>query len=75
MPRSSRENSIVSAEFVRRAIALARENVRSSKGGPFGAVVVKNGCIIAKGKRSSTDQMRLCHVHLATTKVMSSRCS
>lgn len=34
--------------FMRRAIALAIENVRSD-GGPFGAIVVKNGAIVAEG--------------------------
>jgi guanine deaminase len=37
-----------SAGFMRRAIAIAIENVRSG-GGPFGAVVVKNGQVIAEG--------------------------
>src|SRR5450755_1185589 len=37
-----------SAGFMRRAIALAVENVRSG-GGPFGAVVVKDGAVIAEG--------------------------
>ena len=32
-----------------RAIALSLENVRSNDGGPFGAVVVKNGHIIGEG--------------------------
>ena len=32
-----------------RAIALAVENVRSGLGGPFGAVVVKEGVIISEG--------------------------
>jgi guanine deaminase len=35
--------------FMRRAIQLAVENVRFKRGGPFGAVVVKNGQIIAEG--------------------------
>jgi tRNA(Arg) A34 adenosine deaminase TadA len=34
---------------MQRAIALAVENVQSGKGGPFGAVVVRNGEIIAEG--------------------------
>lgn len=34
---------------MRRAIALSLENVRSNNGGPFGAVVVKNGQIIGEG--------------------------
>jgi tRNA(Arg) A34 adenosine deaminase TadA len=37
------------ARFMRRAIELAVENVRLKRGGPFGAVVVKNGQIIAEG--------------------------
>ena len=35
-------------QFMKQAIALAQENVRSGKGGPFGAVIVKQGKIIAK---------------------------
>ena len=35
-------------EFMGRAIALSLENVRSGRGGPFGAVVVKDGKIIAE---------------------------
>jgi guanine deaminase len=36
-------------EFMARAIALSLENVLSGRGGPFGAVVVKDGEIIAEG--------------------------
>lgn len=35
-------------EFLRQAIALARENVLSGKGGPFGALIVKDGEVIAR---------------------------
>ncbi len=35
--------------FMRRAIALAIEGVESGAGGPFGAVVVKNGEIVGEG--------------------------
>ena len=35
--------------FMRRAIALATENVLSRAGGPFGAVVVRDGEILATG--------------------------
>ena len=41
-------------EFMQRAIAVAIENVRSGRGGPFGAVVVRNGKIIAEGANSVT---------------------
>ncbi len=37
-----------------RAIALAVENVRTSGGGPFGAVVVRGGGIIAEGANQVT---------------------
>ena len=36
-------------QFMREAIRLSIENVQSGKGGPFAAVVVKNGTIIARG--------------------------
>src|SRR5260370_1276416 len=39
----------MSPDFMRRAIALALENVRSGSGGPLAAVIVKDGRIIAEG--------------------------
>ena len=44
-----RDYANMSAEFMRRAIALAMENVRSGAGGPFAAVIVKEGRVIAEG--------------------------
>jgi guanine deaminase len=41
-------------EFMRRAIALAMENVRTGSGGPFAAVVAKDGRIIAEGANRVT---------------------
>lgn len=41
-------------EFLRRAIALATENVAAGKGGPFGAVIVRDGKIIGEGVNSVT---------------------
>lgn len=40
--------------FMARAIQLAVENVRSGGGGPFGAVVVRDGGIIAEGANRVT---------------------
>jgi guanine deaminase len=40
--------------FMARAIDLAIENVRSRRGGPFGAVVVKDGKIIAEAANGVT---------------------
>ncbi len=42
--------------FMARAIALAVRNVRSGRGGPFGAVVVKKGKIIAEGANQVTSR-------------------
>jgi guanine deaminase len=44
-----RETKIMSAEFMRRAIALGMENVRTGGGGPFAAVIVKDGRVVAEG--------------------------
>jgi tRNA(Arg) A34 adenosine deaminase TadA len=40
--------------FMRRAIELSIENVRSGQGGPFAAVVVKDGEILASGTNMVT---------------------
>jgi guanine deaminase len=41
-------------KYMREAIRLSHENVTSGKGGPFGAVIVKNGKIIARGANEVT---------------------
>lgn len=41
-------------EFMQEAIRLSIENVTSGNGGPFGAVIVKDGKIIARGSNSVT---------------------
>lgn len=41
-------------EFMRRAIALASDNVRHGLGGPFGAVIVRDSAIIGEGANSVT---------------------
>src|ERR1700720_4611195 len=40
--------------FMARAIQLSIDNVNSGRGGPFGAVVVKDGAIIAEGANQVT---------------------
>ena len=42
------------SEFMQEAIQLSIENVKSGKGGPFGAVIVKDGKIIARGANGVT---------------------
>jgi guanine deaminase len=44
----------MSNDFMARAIHLAVENVRSGQGGPFGAVLVKDGNIFAEGANRVT---------------------
>lgn len=41
--------------FMRRAIALATENVRSGRGGPFGAVIVREDEVVAEAANSVTE--------------------
>jgi guanine deaminase len=43
----------MSSDFMRQAIALALENIRNG-GGPFAALVVKDGVVIAKGANRVT---------------------
>jgi tRNA(Arg) A34 adenosine deaminase TadA len=40
--------------FMARAIELSIDNVQSGRGGPFGAVVVKNASIVAEGSNQVT---------------------
>ncbi len=37
------------AKFLERAVALALDNVRTHRGGPFAALIVKDGMILAEG--------------------------
>jgi guanine deaminase len=41
-------------EFMKQAIALATDNVTSGRGGPFGAVIVKDGVVVATGANQVT---------------------
>ncbi len=41
-------------EFLRRAIRLATENVATGKGGPFAAVIVRDGKIVGEGVNTVT---------------------
>lgn len=41
-------------KFLKEAIKLAKENVKSGQGGPFGAVIVKDGRIISTGVNKVT---------------------
>src|SRR6266481_497178 len=51
---SEQGHKIMSADFMRRAIALGLENVRTGGGGPFAALVVKDGRVVAEGANRVT---------------------
>ncbi len=43
--------------FMRRAIQLATENVESGRGGPFAAVIVRDGAVVGEGANSVTTML------------------
>ena len=43
-----------SDDFISEAIRMALENVRSGNGGPFGAIIVKDGKIVGRGVNTVT---------------------
>jgi len=47
-------SSLPNPEFLRRAIVLATENVVSGKGGPFAALIVRDGQIVGQGVNTVT---------------------
>jgi tRNA(Arg) A34 adenosine deaminase TadA len=47
-------NAPANSEFLRRAIHLATENVLNGAGGPFGAVIVRDGRIVAEAVNTVT---------------------
>ncbi len=42
------------ADFLREAIALARQGMERNEGGPFGCVIVKDGVVIGRGNNRVT---------------------
>jgi guanine deaminase len=47
-------SSLPNPDFLRRAIALATENVLSGRGGPFAAVIVRANQVVGEGTNSVT---------------------
>ena len=57
-------------EFMREAIALSDYNVQNGLGGPFGAVIVKDGKIIAKSaNKVTTTNDPTAHAEVATIRL------
>lgn len=48
------ENRAAHERFLRETIALAIEKMNSGQGGPFGALVVKNGVVVGRGWNAVT---------------------
>ena len=59
----------MSADFMRRAIALATANVCNGEGGPFAALIVKDGSVLAEG----TNHVTLTHDPTAHAEVVAIR--
>lgn len=55
--------------FMAKAIELALENVRSGKGGPFAAIVVKDGKVVGEG----TNQVTACKDPTAHAEIVAIR--
>jgi guanine deaminase len=50
-------NAELDAPFLREAIRLSRTRMREGKGGPFGAVVVRDSVIVARGWNAVTSSL------------------
>jgi guanine deaminase len=61
-------------EFMKIAIMEAEKGILSRDGGPFGAVIVKDGVVIAKGHNrviSSHDPTKIAHAEIVATRLAS----
>src|SRR5215470_6386958 len=59
------EFSTMESPFMARAIQLSIDNVVSGRGGPFGAVIVRNGDIVAEGvNRVTADKDPTAHAEV-----------
>jgi guanine deaminase len=57
-------------KFMRMAISLSKQNVEESKGGPFGAVIVKDGKVIAKSANMvTTSNDPTAHAEISTIRL------
>ncbi|MGB3496145.1 MAG: nucleoside deaminase [Elainellaceae cyanobacterium] len=53
-PNSSSDSNTPNPKFMEEAIALSFDAMRTNKGGPYGAVVVKDGQVIGRGQNRVT---------------------
>lgn len=56
MPHAD-EHAELDAPFLREAIRLSRDRMREGRGGPFGAVVARDGAIVARGWNAVTSTL------------------
>jgi guanine deaminase len=61
-------------KFMKMAIALSKKNVEKAMGGPFGAVLVKNGKVIAKSaNRVTTTNDPTAHAEIVAIRIASKK--
>ncbi|MEJ6979567.1 nucleoside deaminase [Pedobacter sp. P351] len=62
------------SKFMKMAIALSKRNVVKCEGGPFGAVLVKNGIVIAKSaNRVTTTNDPTAHAEIVAIRIASKK--
>jgi guanine deaminase len=64
------DNQLTHEDFMRMAIGFSEQNVKESLGGPFGAVVVKDGVVIAaSGNRVTTSNDPTAHAEVSAIRL------
>lgn len=56
MPEKQNARQNMEKKYMQQAIDMAKQNVKQGKGGPFGAVIVKNGNVVGTGVNRVTTQ-------------------
>jgi tRNA(Arg) A34 adenosine deaminase TadA len=59
--------------FMRLALKEARKNFKSFNGGPFGAVIVKNGVVLAVARNTVLKNDATCHAEINAIRLASRR--
>lgn len=59
--------------FMRLSIAKARENLKTLRGGPFGACIVKNGKVLAVAHNTVLSEDATCHAEMNAIRLASKK--
>ncbi len=72
--RNATRTDDADAAYLRRAIALAREHMDAGAGGPFGAVVVRDGAVVGEGwNRVTSDHDPTAHAEIVAIRAACAR--